>query len=167
MGRTFRVIGKHKFCVSPGYIPAGATGRHVTRWEAAESKFFICFLVWQSRKRVAEAHPWPWLCCVIREQSLLARAMSPPSTLPVTLAGRCAPHSSRCSPCCRHCQAVPSPSATAPPRQSIASEVPTGRSVRHWQKGITHVLLDKAKGFGDCCLLWNLNVFALAWSHDP
>ena len=22
---------KHKFCVSPGFIPAGATGRHVTR----------------------------------------------------------------------------------------------------------------------------------------
>ena len=32
-GPTFRVIAlwvKHKFCVSPGYIPAGATGRHVT-----------------------------------------------------------------------------------------------------------------------------------------
>ena len=26
---------KHKFCVSPDYIPAGETGRHGTRWELA------------------------------------------------------------------------------------------------------------------------------------
>ena len=34
---------------------AGATGRHVTRWEQV---FFYFFLVRQSRKRVAEPHPW-------------------------------------------------------------------------------------------------------------
>ena len=32
---------KQNFCVSPGYIPARATGRHVTRCEAAENKFFL------------------------------------------------------------------------------------------------------------------------------
>ena len=45
---------KHKFCVSQGFIPAGATGRHVTMWEQV---FFIFVLVLQSRKRVAEPHP--------------------------------------------------------------------------------------------------------------
>ena len=43
-------FAKHKFCVSQDYIPAGATGRHVTRWK----QVFHFFLVLQSRKRVAE-----------------------------------------------------------------------------------------------------------------
>ena len=41
----FVLSTKHKFCVSPGFISARATGRHVTRWEQV---FFIFFLVQQS-----------------------------------------------------------------------------------------------------------------------
>ena len=45
---------KHKFCVLSDFIQAGAKGRHVTR---CRQVLFICVLVLQSRKQVAEPHP--------------------------------------------------------------------------------------------------------------
>ena len=54
MDLHFMQSTKYKFCVSLGFIPAGVTGCHVTRWERV---FFYFLLVQQSRKRVAEPHP--------------------------------------------------------------------------------------------------------------